>query len=343
MMQKFRVAIIGTGQITAHGHLPAVLSSDATELVGLIDVVPDRAAELADKFRVRPKIAKQIDEVADQVDGVIIATPNHTHRSVAVDCLQKGLPVLIEKPLATTVADGEQIMEAAEASGALAAVGYCTRFHENAHILGSLIAQNYFGRIHRWVYQLGVRDWAAPLTGYSFRREAAGGGVLIVNGSHFLDRMLDWFGYPTTTAYFDDSMGGPEATARVELSFQGETVSMTGLIRLSKAFRLSNGFVMDTEAGIVVLPDGAEADITFRPEERPDLVMTIRPVKPNYDPEASPFQRQLEDFVEACWNDRAPMVSVQNGLTSMRLIEALYSQRQPLEEANRHREVLPTD
>src|SRR5262249_14504350 len=127
-MKRFRLGIVGTGQITAARHLPAALSSPLLEVTALVDADRSRAGRLVADFGLGAVSAGSVGEVLDRVDGIVIATPNHTHRAVALAAIGAGKPVLIEKPIANTSEEGRRIVEAAEAAGTLVAVGYATRF-----------------------------------------------------------------------------------------------------------------------------------------------------------------------------------------------------------------------
>ena len=114
MSNLFRLGIIGTGQIAKMAHVPAALASTKVEITALVDPVVKHAQELADGYGMTSKIATTPAEVLAHVDGVVIATPNHTHRDLAVQCARAKIHCLIEKPLATTVAEAKEIVQAAE-------------------------------------------------------------------------------------------------------------------------------------------------------------------------------------------------------------------------------------
>lgn len=330
MPNPFRIAIVGTGKITATAHLPAALAMPGVEVRALVDPVIDRAKSLARQFGFRPRVASRVSDVLGEIDGAVIATPNHTHAEIALECLRAGASTLIEKPLAVSVLEGEAIVKAAADSGTVAAVGYVTRFQENVQLMADLVASDYFGRIRRFAYQAGSAGRWAPLSGYTLDRNATGGGVLMVTGTHFLDRMLYWFGYPDSVEYEDDSCGGPEANVVASFRYSGGRV-FEGRLRLSKTVPLRGGFVMDTEAGIVVLREDAQAPVLVRPNAFPNLETVVRGGGgPRFEPGKRHFQLQLEDFVEACQTGRAPMAPAEHGLESLRLIEALYACRRPM-------------
>jgi predicted dehydrogenase len=327
----FRLAIVGCGEITAGAHLPAALASPCIQVVALVDTVLARARALAHQFGIAPALETDVRRILEHTDGVVIATPNHTHCELAVECLEAGVPVLIEKPLATSVKEGEQIARAAEKDRATVAVGYSTRFYESVLLMRSLLQSGYFGRVRRFAYQFGTIGGWSPLSAYTLDRHATGGGVLVVTGSHVLDRILHWFGYPDDFQYSDDSLGGPEANALAIFRYARGPAPFDGMAQFSKTVPLRAGFVVQTEKGSVVIHEGPDAPIRFRPLTQPSLELIVcRRDGPLYSRRKNVFQLQLEDFVDACRTKREPMASAHHGLQSLRLIEELYSRRQPL-------------
>ena len=335
MTRPFRIGIIGCGKI-APRHVSAGVLSERLAVAALVDSATERSEALAQTYRVEPRIATTIREVTDVIDGAVIATPNNLHWAQALECLEAGIPVLIEKPLANSVAEGERICRESESSGLVAAVGYVTRHRANVQLLKRLLDREYFGRIRRFAYQFGSRGGWAPLSGYNLDRTATGGGVLVVTGSHFLDRLLYWFGYPEHVQLHDDSQGGPEANAIARFRFRCDDGEFVGSARFSKTARLPAGLVMETERGILILEDAADAPIRFRPSDQSGMELRLQELpKPqaNLRPAADAFQLQLEDFARACTTGGEPMVTARDGLESLRLLENLYASRRSLPTA----------
>ena len=322
-----RIVIVGAGRITADSHLPAALAAPGVEIGALVDADPERARSLARAAGVDTRVASSLSDVLDGADAVIVATPNDSHAALAITCLEAGVHVLIEKPLATTVADAEAVARAAEASGCVAAVGFCTRFQDSVQLMGELLEQEFFGAVRRFAYQLGVVGGWASASGFHLDRAAAGGGVLVTTGTHFLDRMLYWFGPPASCELLDDSLGGPEANAVARFAWDGGR-ALVGSARFSKTVTLPAGFVMETERGTVVLREGERETIRFWPAETPGVECALRPSEPG--PAAGLFERQLADFLDACRQGRAPAVSTADGVAGVRLVDELYAKRGPL-------------
>jgi predicted dehydrogenase len=328
MSNAFRLALVGAGMITQQSHLPAALASPRAEIAAIVDPVVARAAAIAKAYGIAPRIASRVEDVLDNVDGALIATPNDAHTAVAVTCLRAGVSTLIEKPLASTYRSGLEIVHAAEAADRVVAVGYATRFRDNVRLLKRLLDEQYFGTVRRFVHQFGTAGGWAPLSAYNLDRKTAGGGVLVVTGTHFLDRMLHFWGYPDEASLEDDSAGGPEANCVATFRYAKTPQPLQGIARYSKTVQLPGGMVVETDEGHVILRDSDDAEIVFRARSRPDVERIIRRhAAPSANDAPSVFQRQLEDFIEACRCRRMPEVDGRQGLDSLRLIEQLYASR----------------
>lgn len=332
-MQSFRLGIVGMGKITQSAHLPAALASECVNLVALIDPVEERSSQIAQSYGVSPSIASSIDEVAEQLDGVIIASPNHTHAPLALQCLNSGIAVLIEKPLAISVEEGQTIVAASKQNSVVAAVGYCTRFRDNTRLIREVLRDKYFGNVRSFAYQFGSAGGWDTYSSYILDKKTAGGGVLIVTGTHFLDRVLDFFGKPTRVEYEDDSSGGPEANACAKFFYDAPDNSFSGYAFFSKTTALPPGLTIETEKGYLILPESDDGAVLFRPHDNQSIQMTVTQQSKSPCPKtADVFQRQLEDFVAACMTGSVPMVSAEFGLQSLELIDDLYSARTPMHE-----------
>ena len=328
----FRLGIIGAGAVTRTLHLPGALASPHVALTALVDPVVERAQALAREYGQAPLIAHDVEEIIGFVDGVIIATPNRTHCDVAIRCLCAGIPCLVEKPMATTEVDGELMCAAAKKAGIPLVVGYTTRFRDEVLLLHDLLQANYFGRIRRFHYQEGTVGGWSPMSGYIADRETAGGGVLAIVGTHFIDRMLYWFGYPESCSLIDDSSGGPEAHCFAKFAYRCSDTAFEGTLLLSKTVVLKPGLVIETEKGDVIFPMG-RSPLIFRARDNPKLQSILQPRgRRIFNLQKTNSQLEIENFVDACRGKTAPMVDGWQGLLSVRLLNELYAKRSPLRE-----------
>jgi predicted dehydrogenase len=332
MPKLFRLALVGAGMVTRGSHLPAALASEKLQVVALVDPMTQRAKELARSYGITPHIVPRVQDALGEIDGAVIATPNDTHMSIALTCLEAGVATLIEKPLATTYAQGETIVNAGEKYGAVVAVGYVIRFRESILLLGDLLKAGYFGTMRRFAHQAGTRGGWAPMSSYNLSRQATGGGVLVVTGTHFLDCMLHFWGYPNEALLEDDAQGGPEANCMATFRYSNAQRQFEGVALYSKTTDLPRGIIIETDRGTVQIADTDDSDsITFRSHTDPQVEQVVRRTgKPPYPTTMNVFQRQLEDFADACQQGRAPTVGGAQGLLSLRLIEELYARRKPL-------------
>ena len=327
-MKRFRLAIIGTGKISLVAHIPAALLTPLVDVVALIDPAIQRAKKIASEFGLNIEIVPSLEDLKSKVDGAIIAAPNHMHALLAKMCLRRGISVLIEKPIATSVQEGLELIEEEEKSGKKIAVGYCMRFYRNFILLKQLLEKDYFGRVESFAYQFGTPGGWSTYSNYILNRKNIGGGVLVVTGTHFIDRMLFLFGYPDDIRLLDDSLGGPEANARMFLTFGKGEKKIRSYAHFSKTTKLFPGLVIQAEKGKVILPDNNGKDLIFLPKDDPHLEVHLKSRNGQVS-NKSQYQLQLEDFVSSCQVGTKPMVSCEEGLKSLELIEDLYKKREP--------------
>jgi predicted dehydrogenase len=114
------VGIVGCGAVARH-HVPALKAARGVRLAAAFDLDPQAAAATG------APVAGSLEELLEQVDLVAVCTPPHAHADVAVAALEAGRGVLVEKPLASTLADADRIVAAA--GGLLAATGFQLRCH----------------------------------------------------------------------------------------------------------------------------------------------------------------------------------------------------------------------
>src|SRR5262249_5953845 len=112
-MSKLRGALIGYGFILGKGHVPAYLERKDVELVAVADVCDERrqlASEVLPNARVYTDYEILLEEEADNLDCVDIATPPAFHAEIAMAAFAKGLHVLCEKPLTTSLEDAKKLL-----------------------------------------------------------------------------------------------------------------------------------------------------------------------------------------------------------------------------------------
>jgi predicted dehydrogenase len=125
-MDKIRVGVIGVGYF-GQFHAEKYSGMEGVELIGLVDVDPSRTQEVAQRFRTHP--FSQTSDLYGRVEAVSVAVPTHLHHSIARDFLLRGIDVLLEKPICTTVAEADELIQLAEAKNLIFQVGHLERFN----------------------------------------------------------------------------------------------------------------------------------------------------------------------------------------------------------------------
>jgi UDP-N-acetyl-2-amino-2-deoxyglucuronate dehydrogenase len=187
-----RVAVIGCGDV-ATVHFEAIAAIPGAELVAVCDTDPGRlaAAEQAHGVPGYSKAVGMFESV--RPDVVHVCTPHHQHADPAIAALERGINVISEKPLASTLADGERLAAAAAASSARIGVCFQNRYNQAVQAMQQRLAAGEFGAIiggsgtvmwHRDAAYYASRPWRGTWAG-------GGGGLLMNQAIHTLD-LLQW-------------------------------------------------------------------------------------------------------------------------------------------------------
>lgn len=210
------VGIVGLGGIGTH-HAERLVDHDVT-LVGGVDVAEAPRREFEERFD-RPAY-ESADRIYEEADAVLITTPNRFHEEYAIEALEAGLDVLLEKPLAHTLASAERIAEAAERSSGFCMVGFNNRFANPIEVIKHYQGEGRFGEIVH-VEANYIRRRGIPGRGSWFTsKDVAGGGSVIDIGVHAIDLSLYFLGYPEiveVSAVTRSQFGGREDYAYVEM------------------------------------------------------------------------------------------------------------------------------
>ncbi len=184
--------IAGCGWVARDYVGPAIQASRNGRLAAVFDPAPASLQQAATLFGVPAHTG--IDDFLKTPDlgAVYVAAPNHAHRPLVEAAAAAGLPVLCEKPMATTLPDAEAMVRACQQAGVLYATAFDQRFHAAHRALAALIANGWLGTVTaiRIVYACWLpADWAAGGAGDNWRIDPAraGGGALMDLAPHGLD------------------------------------------------------------------------------------------------------------------------------------------------------------
>lgn len=186
-MKKVRAAIIGSGLIAAKKHIPAFLKlRSKAELLAISDLNVDVAKQVATRFGI-PRAYGNIAEMlsTEKPELVDVCTPPQTHARLAVEAMRHGCHVLIEKPMALTVADSDQIVQASKDYGRKVCVAHSDLFYEPFIKARRIVANGTIGRV------CGMRILLSTPTDYMTSRpehwaHKLPGGVIGETGPHIV-------------------------------------------------------------------------------------------------------------------------------------------------------------
>ena len=184
-MSKVRLAVIGAGLIGKR-HIELVMAEPTCELVAICDADPGAAA-LATTYGTRffADYATMLAAVA--LDGVIIATPTNLHTTVGIACAERGLPILVEKPIAQSVAEAQQLLSAADRYGVPVLVGHHRRHNPLVQQVRTLIQAGALGKL---VGVSALFTLLKPDDYYNVTwRKEPGGGPVLINLIHDIDNL----------------------------------------------------------------------------------------------------------------------------------------------------------
>lgn len=146
MDKRINVGVIGVGNMGKH-HARVYAEIEGVDLVAVADLDKNNGRRIARKFNCRyyDSVSRLLD--TENLDAATIAAPTSMHRDVALECIERGVPVLIEKPIAESVASAQKIIKQSEKSNVVVCVGHIERFNPVVGMLKTLVRQGKFGKI----------------------------------------------------------------------------------------------------------------------------------------------------------------------------------------------------
>jgi predicted dehydrogenase len=315
-MSRLRFGVIGVGSLGFH-HARILSSLPEIEFAGVHDASAERLAKVAADLNVAA--AASIEELLGRVDAVVIAVPTTAHEEVALAAIERGVHVLIEKPIAPTLDAADRINAAADARGVLVQIGHVERFNAALRACDPYIEEPMFVESHR----------LAP-----FNPRGTDVAVVLDLMIHDLDLVLSLIKQPVSSL---GAVGVPVLTPNVDianarLEFEGGAVANLTASRISlermrkiRLFQKSGYISIDLAAGkgeYLRLKPGVAAQLALLMNASPadgappvppvgiqDLVERIALVGDGTEPLA----RELESFIGAVRGDAPVPVSGHDG------------------------------
>lgn len=316
--KKLKVGIIGTGWI-AESHIESYKRMPDVEVVAAADLIPGKAEAFFKRYgvegvRLYPDHKAMLD--SEQLDAVSVCTYNATHAECTIYALEKGVNVLLEKPMCVTTEEAVAIMRAEKKSGKVLSIGFQPRLDENMQMIKRIVQSGQLGQVY-YIQTGGGRRRGIPGSTFIEKR-TAGIGALGDIGCYSLDMVLNAIGYPkplTVSGYTSSFFGTnpeyyPEDSKRFNVDdFAAAFIRLEGGIILD--FRIAWAMNLDTPGDTIIMGTKGSLRIpstecwngsvggpmTIYHEVSGAQVETVIPIIENHGPGL--FDKKIRSFLDA--------------------------------------------
>lgn len=330
-MKEVRCAVIGCGVI-GPVHAEALSRSERAHLAATVDVVPERARDLAMKYGAENWYDDYAEVLKrDDIDAVSICTPHYLHVPMIVDAARYGKHILVEKPLAMDSIGATMAIEACRDAGVCLAVCFQNRLNPATVAVKSAIDQEILGKL---VGITGNVSWYRPDDYYAGspwrgRWATEGGGVLINQAIHTLDLLLYLAGDVYSWSAILDRLGHSgievEDVASISMKFSSgavgslfaTTCSHPGLdVRIEVTGTNGSALIEGEKLTRFETMTGETCSVNC--EDNAEFAAVA---KSYY---GSSHHKLIEDFLDSVINHRLPLVAGEEGRRSIDLLDAIY-------------------
>jgi predicted dehydrogenase len=300
--EKTRVAVVGVGELgSRHARLYAEIPE--AELVGVVDVDPERARRVAEAYGARA--TSDLGELLPRIDAASVAVPTASHREVTANLLAAGVHVLVEKPIAARLSEGREMLAMAERVGRVLAVGHTERHNPAVEALLEQSRDPRFIEVHR----LG-----------SFSARSLDIDVVLDLMIHDLDVVLTLVGSGIRSV---DAVGVPVLTPRVDIAnarlrFENGSVANLTASRVSqdkirklRVFERDRYVSLDYQTQEAVRYQLVSGN---KPGARPEILREELEIA-----REEPLRRELSDFLRAVATGVRPKVTGEEALRALDL------------------------
>ena len=346
-MKKIRTAVIGCGKV-GHFHAMAFRNNPHSEFVACLGHHPEKTAAFAAQYGVQGYTDLDAMLREAKVEAVAICTPHPLHAAFAVPCLERGIHVAIEKPLAASLEDCDAILRAAKKGGAIGTT-ICQRrfYHPSMRIKNAIDAGKIGKPILGTVNMLGWRDMAYDASDpWRGTWAGEGGGVLINQAPHQIDLLLWYMGEVEELYGIWDTLNHPqlevEDTAAAIIRFKNGAIgnivvsnsqnpALFGNVRIHGENGASIGVQTDGGAMFVAGMSGISEppvnDLWTVPGEENQLEQYQKEDREYFrsiDGTHHFHEVQIDDFLRAILEKREPLITLEDGRRTVELITAIY-------------------
>lgn len=325
-----RVGIIGLGAI-GPAHIRGYQACGNAEIVAVCDIRKDLAEHWAKKLKADAYTSYLELLKREDIDAVSVCTPHHTHAPITIAAAVHGKHVLVEKPMATSLMEADEMIRACREAGVKLGVIFQSRFLEGPRRVKEAIDSGKLGNI---VLAEAVVKWFRSDLEYYHRDAWArcwrglwateGGGALINQAIHTID-LLQWFVGPVEHLY---GLYGTythnidvEDVAVAALKFKNGALGIIeGTVSMPKEHQVTKISILGSK-GLIEL---SGTEITIWSLEEGKEVKEEKPQEETLKVKPTGHMLQIRDFVNAIIEDREPLVNGEEGRKALEIITAIY-------------------
>jgi predicted dehydrogenase len=318
--KKVRYAVVAGGQISQQAFMPGIARTNNSELSALVTGDPVKADRLAGLYGIKAWSYDEYDALlrSGEIDAVYIATPNFLHTPYAVRALEAGIHVLLEKPMAASVAEAEQILAAQQKSGAKLMIAYRLHHEPGTVEMVTRARNGDFGDLRAFVSTFTQNVAEANSRGHN----GYWGGPVPDMGTYPLNAVRNLFGAEPVAVHavgtkspgrgfnFHDTVAvtlrfPEDRVAQFTVSYATESAESFTLIGTEATVHASPCFMFGPKVGISYTVTTAEGSKTH-----------------DFDP-VEQFGNETQYFSDCILNDRHPEADGEEGLLDMRVLAAV--------------------
>lgn len=339
--KKLRYAVIGAGGI-AGAHLGPMAKRDDVEIVAIADPFPGKKTAYAEQYKISATgiyddYQKMLKEV--QPDAVSVCSPNGMHAENTIAALQAGADVIVEKPMAASVKQAQEMVDLAKKLGRKLVIGFQYRFSPRVAFLKNAIDAGQLGNVLFGRVQ-ALRRRGIPNWGVFGQKDKQGGGGLIDIGVHVLEMCHYAMGSPKPVAAVGATWTylGNKPSDKIQSQWAGWDYKTYTVEDLSiGSIRFENGAVVHVEAGFAAHIEknvwnfqlmGEKGGGTYEPcmLHRDDIGHMID-TKPNWtkpDEFGDVFNYKMTGFIEHVLYNKPTIAPAEAGLMVQKMLEGIY-------------------
>ncbi|MFM9904937.1 MAG: Gfo/Idh/MocA family protein [Pyrinomonadaceae bacterium] len=313
-MKKLKFGLVGAGGI-AQAYAQAFNESDCCDLVAVADVREDAATALAEI--VGGKSYCDYKQLADvELDAMIVATPPQSHPEIACFFMERGMPVLCEKPLCISVAEAEKMINTATANSVLFTMASKFRYCEDVVKAKGILASGMLGDVLQFENAFTAKVDMSQR--WNSNAEISGGGVLIDNGTHSVDIIRYFLGSIDSVLAVD---GGGTQLLSVD-----ENVKMFAKTKsnVTASVDLTWGINKELPYFISIYGTSGTLHIGWRESKYKVNSNADWTVFGNGYNKVASFRGKIENFAGALRGEEELFIKPEDALASVRVIEAAY-------------------